>query len=284
MKSRITSVLVVGAGTMGQQIALQIAKSNCYVTLLDISETNLEKAKAAIISKLPQNRNGNILFSSNLAASVKGVDLVIETISENLKAKRDLFRLLDKICEKDVVFVSNTSDLLPSELAKYTGRAKLFCAYHFHAPQYGADIVDIMPHKDTCPEVLEQLVLFTRDIGLIPVVLKKENRAYIYNNILNSILDTSVQLVLKGVADYKEVDKVWMGNTGMKIGPFGMLDLIGLDTAAEISRIRAKKNPFILFGVKYFMKYISAGKTGMKSGEGFYKYPDPEYSKENFLK
>jgi 3-hydroxybutyryl-CoA dehydrogenase len=284
MKTAFNKILIIGAGTMGQQIAAHIAKHNIDVVLYDISVKNLESARVNMKIDLNTDNFETIKFTSDLTEAVVNVDLVIEAIIENLKLKKLLFKQLNTLCKKKTIFTSNTSDLLPSKIAKSTGRKELFCAYHFHAPRYGADIVDIMPHKDTAIETISRLETFTKDINLIPIIIKKEHPAYIYNAILNSIMNTSLTLVIKGVANYQEIDKAWMGNTGMKIGPFGMLDLIGLDTALEITKNRAKKNPLRLFGVAYFNKFIKQGKLGVKTGEGFYKYPGPEYTKNNFLK
>jgi len=281
MRGNVQKILVVGAGHMGQQIAVQIMKHGLNVIVHDISQANLELAKKKIhefVSEL------NFNVTSEIKSIDTDCDLVIETVIENIKLKREVLAKLNTVVNKDAIFVSNTSDILPSKIAKYTGRPELFCAYHFHSPLYGANIVDIMPHRRTSPDVVKVLTSFTRTIGLIPLVLKKESPAYIYNAILNSIMDKSVELVLKEVAGIEDVDKAWMGNTGMKIGPFGMLDFIGIDTAMHVTRIRAKKNPLKYIGVAFFKKYVDAGKLGIKSGEGFYKYPNPKYLDYDFLK
>jgi len=285
MHRQIEKILVIGAGTMGQQITAQILKHHFEVVLHDISPKSLEEAERNIQSFLSGDKPyDEFILTTELKEAVKGIDLVIESIPEKLNLKRKLFKTFNELCAEKVIFTTNTSDLLPSKLARSTGRKELFCAYHFHAPLYGANIVDIMPHAQTSSETILKLEDFTKKINLIPIILKKEHPAYIYNAILNSIMDTSIKLVIKGIADYKEIDKAWIGNTGMKIGPFGMLDFIGLDTARQISKNRAKKNPLMLFGVAYFNKYIKQGKVGIKTGEGFYKYPNPEYLNENFLK
>jgi 3-hydroxybutyryl-CoA dehydrogenase len=147
----------------------------------------------------------------------------------------------------------------------------------------GAKVVDVMPHAGTDSDIPPRLVAFTKDIGLIPVLLRKESREYVYNKLLIRVIDDSVAMVIKGIADYKEVDRSWMGNTGMDIGPFGMLDVIGLETALHVSRGRARRNPLMLFAVRFFEGYVSRGKLGVKSGEGFYRYPDPEFRAPGFL-
>jgi 3-hydroxyacyl-CoA dehydrogenase len=113
--------------------------------------------------------------------------------------------------------------------------------------------------------------------------MKKESREYLYNKLLIRIIDDSVEMVIKGIANYEEIDRSWIGNTGMDIGPFGMLDVIGLDTALHVAKGRAKRNPLMLFAVRFFEEFMEKGKFGVKSGEGFYRYPDPKFRKADFL-
>ncbi|HBD94295.1 MAG: hypothetical protein A2015_05130 [Spirochaetes bacterium GWF1_31_7] len=284
MLKEVKRVLIIGSGTMGEQIALQILKNNYTVYLYDNSKDNLFTCKSKIEQNTTLEQSEKLFITENLTEISDKVDLVIETVTENLKVKKELFRKLNTLFPKEVIFVTNTSDLLPSWMAKDSGREEYFCAYHFHAPMYGADIVDIMPHSKTSIDTIKSLKIFTKRIKLIPLVLKKENPGYIYNTILNSIMDSSIKLVIKGVAEIEDVDRAWMGNTGMKIGPFGMLDLIGIDTAMNVSIIKAKKNILSYIGAAFFKKFVKNGKLGIKTGEGFYKYPNPKYQDENFLR
>ncbi|MBP7461626.1 MAG: 3-hydroxybutyryl-CoA dehydrogenase [Candidatus Delongbacteria bacterium] len=280
MKKTIQKVLIVGAGNMGCQIAACIIRSGFRAALFDNDQSALDQALKTVAQYAP---GLDFKASTHWPDLISDVDLVIETISENLALKRSLFKMLDKIMERDVIFTSNSSDLLPSQIVKSIHRKELFCAYHFHAPMFGARVVDIMPHPDTTDAVISVLTCFTRQMELIPVVLKKEHPAYIYNCILNSIMDRSVELVIQGVADIEDVDRSWMGNTGMTIGPFGMLDVIGLDTAMEITRLRARKKPCMRSGIAFFNRYVKEGKLGLKTGQGFYHYPNPKYQRPDFL-
>ncbi len=275
-------ILIIGAGTMGVQIAAQIARHGFSVELYDNSKEQLSVAQKAIEQYCGSDP---VIYRSDRQELSKNPDLIIESVTENLKTKQAVFAWIeDHFDNERMVICSNTSDLLPSKLSKKMRLRHRFCAYHFHAPMYGANIVDIMPHKQTDHDIPLLLSEFTREIGLIPLVLHKEHSAYVYNNILNAIMDKSVELVIRGVVDTEDVDRAWMGNTGMQIGPFGMLDAIGLDTALEVTRVRARKNPLRLPGIYFFQQYVKKGKLGVKSGQGFYTYPDPEYGKDDFLR
>ncbi|WP_028580869.1 3-hydroxyacyl-CoA dehydrogenase NAD-binding domain-containing protein [Desulfogranum japonicum] len=276
------NILIIGAGTMGIQIAGQIARHGIHVEVYDTSKEQLRIARKAIEQYCGRN---SVRYCDDTQALSKNPDLIIESVTENMKIKQAVLAWIEDYFDNErMVICSNTSDLLPSKLSRKMRLRHRFCAYHFHAPMNGANIVDIMPHKQTDHEIPLLLSDFTREIGLIPLVLRKEHSAYVYNNILNAIMDKSVELVIRGVADAEDIDRAWMGNTGMQIGPFGMLDAIGLDTALEVTKVRARKNPLRLPGIIFFQQYVKQGRLGVKSGQGFYTYPDPEYNKDDFLR
>jgi 3-hydroxybutyryl-CoA dehydrogenase len=278
----ISKVLVVGGGVIGQQIAAQMASKDVDVALCDVDSERIEAARRGVEGYVPGAR---VRYAASLEEGAAGADLVIESITEELSAKRRLFARLGTIFAGDarVILATNTSSLLPSSIARRMESPRRVCAYHFYSPMNGARVVDVMPHARTDADIPPRLVDFTRAIGLIPVLLRKEDREYVYNKLLIRVIDDSVEMVIKGVADYKEVDRSWMGNTRMDIGPFGMLDAIGLDTAMHVARGRARRNPLMLFAVRFFERYVSAGRLGLKSGEGFYRYPDPEFRSPGFL-
>jgi len=273
----IKTILVVGAGTMGKQIAGRAASKGYTVFLQDNSGQALQAAKLDF-QKTPVA--SFITYCADLTSIDVSPDLIIENITEDLGAKRRLLKSLENaqlLTRDDVIVCTNTSDLLPSAISRQSDYKNRYCAMHFHSPEYGATVVDIMPHRRTDPDIAPRLSDFITSLDLDPIVLRKENPAYIYNNILNAMMDASVRLALQGVASEEEIDKAWMLNTQMEIGPFGMLDLIGLDTALAITRQRAKSSPKQWFGVRYLEKFVKQGKLGIKTGEGFYKYPNPSY-------
>ena len=275
----IKTILVIGAGTMGKQIAGRAAAKGYTVFLQDSSLGVLQ----AVERDFQQSATGSSIKYLEKIENMKGVpDLIIESIWENLAAKRRILKTLAKVfslCSSNLIVCTNTSSLLPSVISRGSKLSPRYCALHFHSPEYGATVVDIMPHSKTDPDIVLTLVDFVKNLDLDPIVLRKENPGYIFNNILDAINEACVRLVLLGVATEEEVDKAWILNTHLKIGPFGMLDMVGLDTALAITRQKAKTAPKQWFGVRYFEKFVNQGKLGIKSGEGFYKYPHPSYEK-----
>jgi 3-hydroxyacyl-CoA dehydrogenase len=177
--------------------------------------------------------------------------------------------------------------MLPSQLAEYTGRPEKFLALHFANPVWEANIGEVMGHKETSPEIFEIVVNFAKDIGMIPIPIKKEQSGYVLNSLLVPLLHAAETLYFDGVADYKDIDKTWMISTGSKFGPFGIIDLIGMNTLYNIIKIRGEKlndEKILSRAEKIKKNFIDKNKLGVSTGEGFYKYPNPEYQNPDFLK
>jgi len=145
---------------------------------------------------------------------------------------------------------------------------------------------EIMGHPGTSKTVFNELVEFSKAIGMIALPLYKEQPGYILNSLLVPLLDAGVGLWANDVADAQTIDKTWMAATGAPNGPFGILDIVGLTTAYNINKMHADitQDPLKLKIVAKLKEMIDAGKLGVATGEGFYKYPNPEYLKEDFLK
>ena len=265
MKTGFKRVLIAGAGNMGCQIAEAIASKGIHVLLYDKSDKSLNKARASL-------QSGMIDFTNELAADAAECDLVIESIVEDLRSKRMLFREVEAVVSADTILTTNSSMLLPSKIARGLKDKSRFCAFHFYAPGYGANIVDILPVKQTDPEIAGRLFDFAGETGFKPVMVKKENRGYIFNSVFSSINADAISLVIRGVANIGDVDKSFRINAGSKHGPFQMMDIVGLDTVYDITRNMAKRKPLYYFGLRFLKPYIKSGRLGVKSGEGFYKY------------
>jgi 3-hydroxybutyryl-CoA dehydrogenase len=177
--------------------------------------------------------------------------------------------------------------LLPSEFAEATGRPDRFLAFHFHQPAWVGNVADIMPHPGTAAEVVTLVRDFAVSINQIPMVLHKENHGYVFNAMYNALNSEAIALVANGVASVHDVDRAWMGIMKMRVGPLGMLDDVGLDTAWHIMQSAAATHddPQILKNAEFLKKeYLDKGWLGAKSGRGFYTYPDPEYLDPDFLR
>ena len=170
--------------------------------------------------------------------------------------------------------------MLPSWFAEASGAPERFVAFHFH-DVFQARVVDIMPHPGTPAWINSVLYDFGLKLNQIPVFIKKETSGYVFNYMLASLLNAAMTMLSRGVATVEDVDRSFMGNFGMKVGPFGMLDDIGLDTVWHVTK--NNNNPALEPLLAMLDEYIQAGKLGVKTGEGFYSYPAPAYLQPEFL-
>lgn len=289
----IKSVLILGAGTMGLRIGLQTAWSGYKTIIYDINPNSFDAARKVqlrIIGQLKEqglmDNNtaeaclNNIHFTTDLAEGAQNADLISESVIEDLEVKRGLWREMASLCPPQTVFTTNTSYLLPSMMANETGRPDRFCAFHFH-DVFHANVVDIMPHPGTAPWVCTLLMELGLRLRQTPILMKKEASGYVFNQMLMALIGAAGALVTGEVADIRDVDRSWMGNFKMEAGPFGILDAIGLDTAWHVTR--QQKDPRSQRFAALLRTYLDAGKKGVKSGEGFYKYPNPEYRESGFI-
>ena len=185
--------------------------------------------------------------------------------------KRELYTKLGPLAPETAIFVTNSSTLLPSDLADATGRRDRFLALHFANEIWlVANSAEIMGHRRTDPAVYDTVVDFARRIGMVPIELHKEQPGYVVNSLQVPFLQAAQALVVKGVADPETVDKAWRTATGAPHGPFQALDVIGLTTAYNIDAVGDEESRA---NARYLKEhYIDRGKLGRATGEGFYRY------------
>ena len=296
----IKIVTVAGSGVLGAQIAFQTAFHGYTVNVYDINDAILEKAKAAFqklgtayqadLNATPEQVEKaiqNLSYYTDLAAAVKDADLLIEAVPENPAIKTDFYKKLAAVAPEKTIFASNSSTLLPSHFAGATGRPEKFLALHFANEIWKHNTAEIMGHPGTNAAIFDTVVAFTKTIGMVALPLHKEQPGYIVNSLLVPLLGAGLDLLVRGVADVETVDKTWMVATGAPVGPFGILDVVGITTAYNINKIAAtaSKDPGQIKVTEYLKKhFIDTGKLGVVSGEGFYKYPNPAYEDPDFLK
>lgn len=295
----IKNVTVAGSGVLGAQIALQAAYHGFRVTVYDINEEVLDKAKATFERIAAAYRKdlqaseeaiaaafSRLDTTTDLAASVKDADLLIEAIPENPAIKTEFYQKLAGWAPAKTIFATNTSTLLPSMFAAATGRPEQFLALHFANEIWKHNTAEIMGHAGTDKAVFDTVVAFAKDIGMLALPLHKEQPAYILNSLLVPFLSAASDLWANGVADPETIDKTWMAATGAPVGPFATLDIVGITTAYNINKMAADAapDPVKLKIVALLKAMIDEGKLGVASGEGFYKYPDPAYKAVDFLK
>ena len=290
----IKNILVLGSGTLGLRIALANALNGYIVVIYDIEEKVFEQAKKIqseiietllskeLITKVQAtNAIKNQTFTSNAKRASHNVDLVSESVTEDLELKKKVWKQFGSLCPKDTIFTTNTSSLLPSLFAEATGRPQLFCALHFHDVFY-ANVVDIMPNPQTQDWIIPLLKEYGESIQQTPVIIKRESPGYIFNAMLISLIGAAGALVTCDVASIEDVDRSWMGNFKMPMGPFGILDEIGLDTAWHV--IHVFKDEKSKRFSKLLKSFIDKGNLGKKVGRGFYTYPNPKFQTVDFIK
>ncbi|MEM5565061.1 3-hydroxyacyl-CoA dehydrogenase [Psychroserpens sp. AS72] len=294
------NVTIAGSGVLGYQIAFQTAFHGFNVTVYDINDAVLEKAKAkfnamceafkkdlnATQEQLDKTRQ-NLSYTSNLAEAVKDADLLIEAVPENPKIKIEFYNKLAKVAPEKTVFATNSSTLLPSQFAEATGRSHKFLALHFANTIWIHNTAEIMGHDTTDPKVFKDVVAFAKAIGMLALPLHKEQPGYILNSLLVPLLSAATNLLVNEVADVQTIDKTWMKATGAPVGPFAILDVVGITTAYNIDKMAAEKtNDTLKIKTVQYLKenFIDKNKLGVSTGEGFYSYPNPAFKDPDFLK
>ena len=218
---------------------------------------------------------GNLNYELDMATAMADADLVIESLSEDPKAKIAFYEKMAPLLPEKTVVVTNSSTMVPSTFASYTGRPEKYLALHFANEIWKNNTAEIMGHPGTDQAYYDQVVAFAKEIGMIPLCLKKEQPGYILNSLLVPFLNAGQALYANDVADPQTIDLTWMLGTGAPLGPFRILDIVGLDTAYNIVMMSPDaQNPDTLPGkiAKRLKEHIDAGKKGVATGEGFYKY------------
>ena len=217
----------------------------------------------------------NLNYELDMAKAMADADLVIESLSEDPKAKIAFYEKMAPLLPEKTVVVTNSSTMVPSTFASYTGRPEKYLALHFANEIWKNNTAEIMGHPGTDQTYYDQVVAFAKEIGMIPLCLKKEQPGYILNSLLVPFLNAGQALYANDVADPQTIDLTWMLGTGAPLGPFRILDIVGLDTAYNIVMMSPDaQNPDTLPGkiAKRLKEQIDAGKKGVATGEGFYKY------------
>lgn len=290
---QIKNISIIGTGNLGTRIGLQSAISGYHVIFYDITDAALEKAKSVVDKIIGQlikagtltneQRQAALLlirYTTDLKIALTDCDFISESVTEELTIKEKVWKQIGEAAPAKTIFTTNTSYLLPSQLATISGRPEKFCAFHFH-DVFFARVVDIMPHPTTDPSLIPLLQELGKKLNQVPVIVKKESPGYIFNFMLMALLGAAGRLKTKDIASIEDIDRSWMVNFHMPTGPFGILDNIGLDTAWHVVKERedAASHAF----AKLLKEYIDQGKLGEKTGEGFYKYPKPTYRNSDFL-
>lgn len=293
--SEIKKVCFIGAGTMGCFNSLVAAMAGYEVVLYDISAEMLagvpeqHQQMAAMMMahglctpEIFAEAQKNIGVSEDLEKIAAGVDLVSESIAENLEAKRNLHASLEAIFPPTTILTTNTSALLVSDIESALVSGDTFAAMHSHL---GSPLIDIVPGPRTSAEVVVRLQQYVESLHCVPLVLKKEHPGYVLNAILGSVLATAMALVIYRLSSVHAVDQAWMVSRRSATGPFGMMDFFGLNVIHDSWRFKTDTPETKTLKdsvVQFLQPYIDDNKLGVKTGQGFYDYPKPAYQQANF--
>ncbi len=296
--TQIERVAVIGTGTMGRMIALRTAQHGIPVTLSDSDPAALDRARAAIhdilrdwlaqgtLARIEISAiEGRLHYANDLAHAVRDADLVIEAIPERVEMKRVLFSQLDELCRESAIIATNSSSIRVSYLEDATARADKVANLHFYNPVWEIPMVEIGRGTHTNTETVDALTAYARTIDLLPLYVQKESTGFIFNRVWRAIKKETLKVVDSGVASFEDVDRAWMTMYHTEVGPFGKMDEIGLDVVKDIEEHYASEsNDPSDVPPKILTDRVTRGDLGMKTGRGFYTYPNPAWAQPDFLK
>lgn len=212
-----------------------------------------------------------IRTSSDLADAVRDADIIIEAVPERLDIKQQTWEQVAAVAPEKTVFCTNSSTLLPSDIAPFTGRPEKFLALHFANEVWAKNTGEVMGHPGTDPEVFEQVAQFAEEIGMVPIRIHKEQPGYVLNSLLVPFLNAGAALFVKGVASPEDIDRTWKIATGSPTGPFEIYDVVGMTTPYNLGKDSA--DPVQREFAEILKRdYIDKGYLGKGSGRGFYTY------------
>ena len=291
-------IAIAGAGTMGQQIGFQCAGHGYHVVLHDIDPNALEAAASridayaeglvasgVITAEQHTSARGRITFTSDLETAARDADLLSEAVPEDPELKGRVLAEWDAACPPRTVFMTNTSTLVPSQFASASGRPERLLALHFHLPVWVNNLADVMPHPGTAPEVTQLVLAFARRIGQVPIEMRREYHGYVFNSMYSALNRAAITLAQQGVASVEDIDRAWMLVTKAPVGPLGALDAVGLDTVWTITDYWARQlgDEQLKANAVFLKAFVDRGDLGVKTGRGFYTYPDPAYAQPGFV-
>lgn len=281
----IKKPFVVGAGIMGAGIGQLCAQRGYDVTVTDISDEIIGKARAKVTTglkrrvekgKIAQEDMDSVLSRINWSTDLEQAgesDFVIEAVLENLELKKEIFQKLDSICSGETILASNTTALSVSEIAGATSRPDKVIGMHFFNPAVIMKLVEIIRGDLTADETVNATKEFAEKLGKVPIVTYKEAPAGIVSRVLAGLLNEAAMVYADGIASPQDIDEAMKLGAGLPMGPLALIDMIGLDIhLAKMETLYAKLKDDRYKPPAIIRQMVAEGKLGKKSGEGFYKY------------
>lgn len=289
---KIKTVVVVGAGAMGQQIAMNTVlngrKQALTVYLCDSFPSAIEKASAwaknYLIDRVKKGRltqeeadavASHLTITEDIDAAAKEADLIIEAIIEDLQEKKKLFNRISQLCRPDTILSTNSSNIVSSKLADAVSHPERLLNLHYFNPALVMKLVEVVKGPHTSDETIELAKQFVLDTGKSPIVLKKEIPGFVANRINAAVVHEALSLLEQGVASAEDIDTACEKGLNYPMGPFRLMDLTGIDVNyyVRVDRFAESNDPYDAphpLVVEKFKK----GEFGRKTGKGWYTYPE----------
>ncbi|MBK6845397.1 MAG: 3-hydroxyacyl-CoA dehydrogenase family protein [Gemmatimonadetes bacterium] len=289
------TVAVIGAGTMGRRLAFDFARAGCVVTLYDAADGVAESALRWLSEHLNAWEGSGRLSAGTTQASLarlrtaqsaaEAVDVaafVFENVPECLALKRELFARLAPLLADETILVSNTSSLPGSLMADASARPDRFVNANFS--HLGHQKVEVMPNPGSSSDTVLRTTDFLRATGFVPILLRQEQFGYASNRVWRAVKKEVLRQVAAGVIAPQDLDRAWMLDWEVPMGPCALMDRIGLDVIRDIEHAYADHTHDPSDRPPQFLEQmVQDGRLGVKSGEGFYRYPDPDFARPDFL-
>jgi 3-hydroxybutyryl-CoA dehydrogenase len=280
-------VAIIGMGVMGTKVAWACARAGLPVQAFDVDAAKLQDSIALALSWSDGDERDRVqrllLGRSTLEQAVTGVQLVFENVPEVDEIKRDVIQRIDALVPAHLPIGSNTSSMCASEIAAHSSQPQRVFAMNFSDPRTDR-LVELMGHPQSDTAVLALAEAWARHLRMVPVRTHKEQMGYAMNRLWRVIKREALRQVAEGVTTPADLDRAWMLVFGMPIGPFGIMDEVGLETILHIEErySRAGTDPTD-HPPQFLLDMVAAGRTGSRAACGFYQHPEPAYRGADFL-
>lgn len=293
----LKNIAVLGLGNLGAQIAAMSAAGGYTVRAFDPDPGVFDRSLAACLA-VDQSRQRTtpvkvadwpraaerVIRCGSAVEALAGAELVVEAVPEKLEIKLEVWREMDRLAPAKAVLATNSSSLPVSLLAEVVSRPERCLNIHLYRPELGMNMADVMGCPATAEDVLETGRDFVRSIGLVPLTVKRELMGFCFNRIWRAVKREALHMWAGGFVDFRDIDRGYMIFNNTPWGPFALMDAVGLDVVRDVelsyfhdSGDEKDRPP------KALLDKIEAGELGVKTGRGFYTYPDPEYGRNDFL-
>jgi 3-hydroxybutyryl-CoA dehydrogenase len=294
----IKKVAIIGSGFMGARIALRNAMYGYSVSMYDIFEVALDRAKETHENELSARIKNQLIseqekktilsrinHSTSLIKVVTDADLVIEAIPENIELKRKIFKEIDQSAPVHTIIATNSSSIRVSHIEDACIRPERVLNLHFYVPLKQPAMVDIMRGTKTSDNTIKLITNYVKGLEVTPLFVQKESTGFLFNRVWRAIKKETLHLVDDGVGSFEDVDRAWMIMFDTYMGPFGKMDRIGLDVVRDIEMVYySESGDPSDFPPRLLLDRVERGDLGVKTGKGFYNYPNPAYQDREWLK